>query len=91
MKILVACGTGIVCSSIIRANVERLMEENGFAAEIEQTAVRDMPEDLSEYDFLLLAMPVDREFNIPSAVVYEYLTGENDICDQRVMDLVNQI
>lgn len=91
MKIVIACGTGIVCSSIIRVNVERILIDMALSADIEQAAVRDLPEDLSQYDCLILAMPIEREINIPYIIVNEYLSGITEECDKRVIDLLKSI
>lgn len=78
MNILIACGTGEVCSTIIRIKTEQLFAAHNYHPHIEQCKIMDIEKHLEDVDLLLIAMEVDQTYDVPTIVAQNYISEKDE-------------
>ncbi len=91
MKILIACGTGIVCSSIIRMKLEKLCEENSLIPVIDQCSFKEINDHLEDVDLLLLAADTYETYPVETVIVYDYLSDNDETADRNVLEALEKL
>ena len=76
-RILLACGAGIVTSTIARKRVEELLNANGYEGryEITQVSLAVAPEESRHYDFVVATSIAPSELHCPYVNGVPYLMG----------------
>lgn len=90
-NILLACGSGICTSTAVRAKIEKILDEKGFAGQykITQCKVAESPAMSVNYDFLIATTLAPTEIKCPFVSGICFLTGvgtENSV--QQIIDLM---
>jgi PTS system galactitol-specific IIB component len=90
MKILIACGTGEVCSTIIRFHVEELLKERNMEAEIVQCKLIDIAKNMEGTDLFIPAMEIDQKYDVPTIIGQNYLTEvDMEQTDKEIADFLD--
>lgn len=76
-RILLACGSGIVTSTIARSKLEKYLIEHGYAGKykIEQCRVSEVPQKSFQYDFCVATSMKPQGVNCPYIRGISFLTG----------------
>lgn len=92
IRILIACGTGMMCSTIVHMELERLLQEEINQYTFTQCPFQEIPQYIDTHDLLVLASSIDQTYPIKTIVVYEYLTEDNhEEADKRVSEAIKEI
>lgn len=92
MKILIACGTGEVCSTIIRIKVEQLLEGTEYRPEIDQCKVIDADEHMEGVDLFIPAMEIPKTYDVRTIIGQNYLTErDEDELNEKILNAVREI
>lgn len=76
-RILLACGSGIVTSTVARAKLEQHLIAKGYAGKykIEQCRVSEVPQKSSQYDFCVATSMKPQGVSCPYIRGTAFLTG----------------
>lgn len=76
-RILLACGSGIVTSTIARSKLEKYLNERGYKGKykIEQCRVSEVPQKSSQYDFCVATSQKPQGVVCPFIRGTAFLTG----------------
>ncbi|MBP3891843.1 MAG: hypothetical protein J6D29_06700 [Solobacterium sp.] len=89
MKLLIACGTGMMCSTIIRMKVENLLKDTNYQVEIEQCRFDEIKAHLNDVDLLILAAEIETHYDVPTIIAYNYLSENNEkAVDEQILNFL---
>ncbi|MDR1622986.1 MAG: PTS sugar transporter subunit IIB [Synergistaceae bacterium] len=74
-KILVACGTGGVTSTVATHKIKTLCEENGIQADMIQCGYREIFQYVDETDLIVTTQKTDIPLGKPVVFALAYITG----------------
>ena len=85
--ILMACGTGICTSSLVRERVCKLLDAHGFAGcyDVTQCKMADVPELARDHDFLVAVTLIPGTLDIPYVNGIPFLTGGDASASERTL------
>ena len=92
MKILIVCGTGIVCSSIIRVKLEKLCDRLHVMPVIRQCAYRELDKNIdSDLDLIIMAMDLPVNHPIETVLGSGYLFDDDESADAAIFEAILKI
>lgn len=85
--ILMACGTGICTSSLVRERVCRFLDAHGYAGryDVTQCKMADVPELANSHDFLIAVTLISGTLDIPYVNGVPFLTGADASASERTL------
>ena len=85
--ILMACGTGICTSSLVRERVCRFLDAHGYAGnyDVTQCKMADVPELADNHDFLIAVTLISGTLGIPFVNGVPFLTGADASDSERTL------
>lgn len=86
-----ACGTGICTSSCVRARVEKLLDEHGYAGDydVTQCKMADVPQLQEDKDFLIAITMIPSTLEIPYVNGVPFLVGKDlDNAEDEILHLM---
>ncbi|WP_293674090.1 PTS sugar transporter subunit IIB [uncultured Parolsenella sp.] len=85
--ILMACGTGICTSSLVRERVCRFLDAHGYAGryDVTQCKMADVPELAGDHDFLIAVTLISGTLGIPYVNGVPFLTGADASASERTL------
>lgn len=92
-RILIACGSGVVTSTIARKKIEVLLNAHGYKGqyEIAQVPLSTAPEKSRGFDFIVATALRPSELHCPFVDSTPYLTGRGeDDANEQILRLMEQ-
>lgn len=92
-RILIACGSGIVTSTIARKKIKELLDAHGYKGsyEIAQVPLSTAPEKSKDCDFMVATAIHPSELSCPFVDGTPYLTGTGEnATNEQILHLMEQ-
>ncbi len=92
-RILIACGSGVVTSTVARKKIEELLDAHGYRGhyEIAQVPLSTAPEKSRGCDFMVVTAIQPSELHCPAVDGTPYLTGSGaDAANEQILRLMEQ-
>ena len=85
--ILMACGTGICTSSVVRGRVSQFLDAHGYAGlyDVTQCKMADVPSLSHTHDFLIAVTLIPGTLDIPFVNGTAFLTGADTTDSERML------
>ena len=77
-KIVIACGTGIATSTMVKDRVETILRKNGVPAKIIQCTLNEVDGYDGDVDLIITTMKIRKRYKSPSISGSAYLSGINE-------------
>lgn len=89
IHIVIACGTGMMCSTIVHMKLDVLLENKNYPITVEQCRFDEIPQHLDGTDLLILASEIDTHYPVPTIIAYNYLSEQNEeIVDNEILSFL---
>lgn len=90
-KIVIACGTGIATSTMVKDRVETILRKNGVPAKIIQCTLNEVDGYDGDVDLIITTMKIRKRYKSPSISGSAYLSGINEEeVTQQILDVLKK-
>lgn len=77
IKALVACGSGIVTSTIVQEEIKKIANENNLNVEVSKATIAEVESKQDDYDVIFTTSNYRNKLNTPHLSVFGLVSGIN--------------
>lgn len=89
--VLVACGTAIATSTVVKVAIEEACKEAGIPVSVRQCKASEVPTLAKDADLIVATTPVSKDLGVPVIQGLAFLTGVGkDAVLQQIVDALNE-
>lgn len=74
-KILIACGSGIATSTVVKEKVKKTLKEENIKAEFKQTSIGQIKSNLNDIDLIIPTSSISIDVEVPIVLGIPLLSG----------------
>ncbi|EEI86071.1 PTS system, Lactose/Cellobiose specific IIB subunit [Anaerococcus lactolyticus ATCC 51172] len=86
IKVLVACGSGIVTSTIVQEEIKRIAIENNIDIDIKKSTISEVESKQNEFDVIFTTSNYRNKLETPHLSVFGLVSGINK--DKNIEDII---
>lgn len=90
-RIIVACGGAIATSTVAANKIKDLLKENNIDAEIKQTRITELGNELDNTDLIVTTAKVRKEYGVPVIHGVAFISGIGlEKTKQQILDVLTK-